>query len=72
MAYNKVIYDGNTLIDLTEDTVTSDNLIEGLTAHNSKGEPIDTLPIFYTRKIEDRSRVSTDFSRSMMVYLSAS
>ena len=40
MAYNKVIYDGNTLIDLTEDTVTSDNLIEGLTAHNSKGEAI--------------------------------
>lgn len=39
---------------------------------NSKGEPIDTLPIFYTRKIKDRSRVSTDFSRSMMVYLSAS
>ena len=40
MAYNKVIYDGSTLIDLTEDTVTSDNLIEGLTAHNSKGETI--------------------------------
>ena len=44
-----------------------------VTTHlNSKGEPIDTLPIFYTRKIKDRSRVSTDFSRSMMVYLSAS
>ena len=44
-----------------------------VTTHlNSKGEPIDTLPIFYTREIKDRSRVSTDFSRSMMVYLSAS
>ena len=44
-----------------------------VTTHlNSKGESIDTLPIFYTREIKDRSRVSTDFSRSMMVYLSAS
>ena len=40
MAINKVIYSGNTLIDLTGDTVTPDTLSEGVTAHNAKGEPI--------------------------------
>lgn len=39
---------------------------------NAKGEEIMTLPLFYTHKIKDRSRVSTDFSRSMMAYLAAS
>lgn len=36
---------------------------------NYKGEEILTLPLFYTTKLEDRSRVSTDFSRSMLAYL---
>ena len=39
---------------------------------NYKGERIDTLPLFYQHKIKDRSRVSTDFSRSMMAYLAMS
>ena len=40
MEYNKVIYDGAVLIDLTNDTVTVDELTIGKTAHNSKGEVI--------------------------------
>ena len=40
MAYNKVIYADQTLIDLTGDTVTEDTLIEGKVAHNAKGEQI--------------------------------
>ena len=40
MSYNKVVYAGNTLIDLTGDTVTADKLVEGLTAHDAKGEQI--------------------------------
>ena len=40
MAYNKVIYADQTLIDLTGDTVTEDTLVEGKVAHNSKGEQI--------------------------------
>lgn len=39
---------------------------------NFRGEPIYTLPLFYRHKIKDRSRVSTDFSRSMMAYLATS
>lgn len=40
MAYNKVIYADQTLIDLTGDTVTEDTLVEGKIAHNAKGEQI--------------------------------
>ena len=37
---NKVIYDGNVLIDLTSDTVTADKLAEGYTAHDRTGAVI--------------------------------
>ena len=37
MAVNKVIYAGNTLIDLTQDTVSADKLLSGCTAHDSAG-----------------------------------
>lgn len=40
MAVNKVIYDGATLVDLTGDTVTADNLAAGVKATGSDGKPI--------------------------------
>ncbi len=40
MAYNKVVYGGKTLIDLTADTVSPDKLEKGLTAHDKTGEVI--------------------------------
>ena len=40
MAYNKIIYGGKTLIDLTGDTVTADRLLKGATAHDMSGEAI--------------------------------
>lgn len=40
MAVNKVIYGGNTLIDLTADTVTAEDLAEGVTAHDKSGTVI--------------------------------
>jgi len=40
MAINKVIYGGNTLIDLTSDTVTADQLQKGVTAHDKSGAVI--------------------------------
>lgn len=58
MAVNKVIYAGETLIDLTSDTVTPETLAEGVTAHDSSGNLIigTMLPggaeAFY-RTIED-------------------
>ena len=40
MALNKVIYCGEKLIDLTEDTVTEDQLLEGAAAHDKTGRQI--------------------------------
>lgn len=40
MAVNKVVYDGNTLVDLTSDTVTPDALVVGHTAHGADGEEV--------------------------------
>lgn len=38
MARNKIIYSGETLIDLTQDTVNANTLIVGHTAHGADGE----------------------------------
>lgn len=38
MAISKVVYGGNTLIDLTADTIKADKLLEGYTAHGADGE----------------------------------
>lgn len=41
MAVSKVIYGGQTLIDLTTDTIKPDKLLKGYTAHGPDGEPIN-------------------------------
>lgn len=38
--YNKIIYGGKTLIDLTGDTVTAGDLAKGITAHDKSGATI--------------------------------
>lgn len=40
MAISKVVYGGNTLIDLTADSVTADKLLKGIKAHGADGEPV--------------------------------
>lgn len=40
MAVSKVVYGGNTLIDLTADTVVADKVLTGYTAHGADGELI--------------------------------
>lgn len=40
MSINKVLYGTNVLVDLTTDTVTSDTLLKGYTAHNKSGNQI--------------------------------
>ena len=39
-SYNKVVYGGKVLIDLTNDTVDENSLLEGYTAHKSDGSVI--------------------------------
>lgn len=41
MAVSKVEYAGETLIDLTEDTVSAESLLQGYTAHNAAGEAVN-------------------------------
>ena len=41
MAISKVVYGGQTLIDLTGDNITADKLKKGYTAHGSNGEVIN-------------------------------
>lgn len=40
MAINKVVYDGNTLIDLSDDTVIASAMTTGYTAHDRSGAQI--------------------------------
>lgn len=40
MANSKIIYGGETLMDLTGDTVEPGKLLKGITAHGKDGEPI--------------------------------
>lgn len=45
-AYNKVVYGGKTLIDLSSDTVSEDTVLEGYTGHKADGTPfVGTLKI---------------------------
>lgn len=43
MGVNKVDFAGNTLIDLTSDTVTAESLLQGFTAHGADGEMIQGI-----------------------------
>lgn len=38
--YNKVVFGGKTLIDLTGDTITADKLLQDITAHDKSGATI--------------------------------
>ena len=37
---SKVVFGGETVVDLTQDTVSPEMLLEGVTAHNNRGEEI--------------------------------
>lgn len=54
MSINKVQFDGNTLIDLSSDTVEASKLLRGYTAHNSSG---DIITGSYDPPTTDTSRV---------------
>lgn len=41
MAVNKVEINGKVKLDLTQDTVTEDTLLQGITAHNAAGNAIE-------------------------------
>lgn len=51
---NKVTFGGNTLLDLTSDTVSAGDLTIGITAHDRSGAPIvGTMPVPDDYVVED-------------------
>ena len=56
--YNKIIYGGKTLIDLTADTVTADKLAEGVTAHDKSGAVITGTNTYDSDTSEDTAAVA--------------
>lgn len=58
MAINKVIYGGNTLIDLTGDNITAADLLYGKTAHDKSGASITGTCTFDSDTSEDTAVVA--------------
>lgn len=58
MAKNKIIFDGNVLIDLTADTVTSADLAKGVTAHDKSGAIITGTNTYDSDTSEDTAAVA--------------
>ena len=56
--YNKIIYAGRTLIDLTADTVTADKLAEGVTAHDKSGAVITGTNTYDSDTSDDTAAVA--------------
>lgn len=58
MARNKVIYNGETLIDLTADTVTAADLASGVTAHDKSGAVITGTNTYDSDTSDDTAAVA--------------
>lgn len=67
MAISKVIYGGETLIDLTADTVTADKLLSGTKAHGANGEQI-TGTCTYDANTQDATAVATEILAGKTAY----
>lgn len=67
MAISKVVYGGNTLIDLTADTITADKLLKGYTAHGADGEPI-TGACTYDANTQDATATEAEILTGKTAY----
>lgn len=71
MAISKVIYAGQTLIDLTNDSVTADKLLDGYTAHGANGEKIEgTCP--YDANTKDATATAAEILKGKTAYKNGS
>ena len=53
MSINKVIYNGKTLIDISDSTVTDDNIEEGLIAYSGDGKRVVGTKMNLEDSLED-------------------
>ena len=54
MAYNKVIYGGKTLIDLSSATATADKILSGYTAYGKSGAKLTLKGKAYEKMLRNR------------------
>lgn len=69
--YNKIIYGGTTLIDLTGDTVTAADILTGVTAHDKSGAPI-TGTCDYDSDTSDATAVVAEILATKTAYVRGS
>ena len=67
MAISKVIFGGDTLIDLTADTVTADQILKGKTAHGADGEVI-TGTCTYDANTQDATATAAEILSGKTAY----
>jgi len=68
MAINKVIYGGNTLIDLTSDTVTASDILSGKKAHDKSGAQI-TGTCTFDSDTTDATAAAADILTGVTAYV---
>lgn len=68
MAISKVVYGGNTLIDLTADTVVKDKVLAGYTAHGADGEII-TGTCEYDANTQDATAADSEILAGKSAYV---
>ncbi len=66
---NKVIYGGNTLIDLTADTITAASLLKDVTAHDKSGAQI-TGTLTYDADTSDATAGASEILATKTAYVS--
>lgn len=71
MAINKIIYGGNTLIDLTSDTITASDLAYGVTAHDKSGAVITGTSTF-DADTSDADAGASEILRNKTAYVNGS
>lgn len=70
MAVNKVVINDKTAIDLTGDTVTPSDLVEGVTAHDATGMQINgTRPATSGTDTSDATATEEDIARNKTAYV---
>lgn len=67
MAKSKIIFGGDTLMDLTADTVTADKVLKGITAHGADGEPI-TGTCTYDANTQDATATAAEILSGKTAY----
>ena len=67
MAISKVVYGGQTLIDLTADTITEEKLLKGVTAHGADGEAI-TGTCDYDANTQDATATAAEILAGKTAY----